>query len=44
VIEVGKRADIIMVANLEGLVQVSEVFVAGVSAFKASYDHALFDY
>ncbi|ABM05363.1 phosphonate metabolism protein PhnM [Psychromonas ingrahamii 37] len=40
VIEVGKRADLIMVANLDGLVQVSEVFVAGVSAFKASYDHA----
>jgi alpha-D-ribose 1-methylphosphonate 5-triphosphate diphosphatase len=39
VIEVGKRADIIMIANLEGLVQVSDVFVAGISAFKASYDH-----
>ncbi|MEA3405379.1 MAG: alpha-D-ribose 1-methylphosphonate 5-triphosphate diphosphatase [Pseudomonadota bacterium] len=40
VIEVGKRADLISVANLDGLVQVSEVFVAGVSTFKASYDHA----
>ncbi|NCN44241.1 MAG: alpha-D-ribose 1-methylphosphonate 5-triphosphate diphosphatase [Piscirickettsiaceae bacterium CG_4_9_14_3_um_filter_43_564] len=40
VIEVGKRADIIMIANLDGLVQVSDVFVEGVLAFKASYDHA----
>jgi len=40
VIEVGKRADLISVANLDGLVQVSEVFVGGVSTFKASYDHA----
>jgi alpha-D-ribose 1-methylphosphonate 5-triphosphate diphosphatase len=40
VIEVGKRADIIMVTNLDGLIQVSDVFVAGVPAFKASYDHA----
>lgn len=40
VIAVGKRADIIMIANLDGLVQVSDVFVEGVLAFKASYDHA----
>ncbi|MEA1988390.1 MAG: alpha-D-ribose 1-methylphosphonate 5-triphosphate diphosphatase [Pseudomonadota bacterium] len=40
VIQVGKRADLISVANLDGLVQVFEVFVAGVSTFKASYDHA----
>ncbi|MBE0471014.1 MAG: alpha-D-ribose 1-methylphosphonate 5-triphosphate diphosphatase [Methyloprofundus sp.] len=40
VIEVGKRADLISVANLDGLVQVSEVFVGGVSTYKASYDHA----
>jgi len=39
VIDIGKRADIIMVADLDGLVQVSDVFVAGVLAFKASYDH-----
>lgn len=40
VIEVGKRADIILVANLDGLVQVSDVLVAGVPVFKACYDHA----
>jgi alpha-D-ribose 1-methylphosphonate 5-triphosphate diphosphatase len=40
VIEVGKRADIILVANFDGLVQVSDVLVAGVPVFKASYDHA----
>lgn len=40
VIEVGKCADLITVTNLDGLVQVSEVFVKGVSTYKASYDHA----
>lgn len=38
-IEVGKRADLILVANLSGLVQVAEVFSGGVSVYKASYDH-----
>ncbi len=38
-IAVGKRADLIIVHELDGLVQVSDVYVAGVQAYKACYDH-----
>lgn len=40
VIEVGKRADLILVTELDGLVQVSDVLVEGVPVYRASYNHA----